>query len=188
MLSAMNLSIIWGDNPQYWQWYSNFHYLCVSLVVMTRWDDNGQLLPCVMKVWKSSETSRCMLVRDSWQNEYSCIISKNSSAYIVFKKVDKCYGFQNVAIEAAVGMVGQEPSRRFICFSEAIRRGRRNVVKPKQREDGWMEIELGEFFNEGGLMSSDEIEMSALENKRLNWMGGLIIQGIEIRPAKSPLK
>lgn len=57
MLSAMNLSIIWGDTPNYWQWIpipeSRFlHYLCGSLVVMTRWDDtdSGKLLPCIMKV------------------------------------------------------------------------------------------------------------------------------------------
>lgn len=88
-------------------------------------------------------------------------------------------------------MVGQEASRRYICFDEAIdgefqrvERGMRPLVKPEEREDGWMEIELGEFFNEGELMNSEEIEMGGLETKRLNGKYGLIIQGIEIRPAK----
>lgn len=110
------------------------------------------------------------------------------SVYIVFKKADQCYGFEDMAIEAGVGVVGQEASNRFICFDSAnLRRGRgrRNLVKPIEREDGWMEIELGVFFNEGGLMNSiDEIEMSALETKRLHWKRGLIIHGIEIRPSK----
>ncbi|CAD5317926.1 unnamed protein product [Arabidopsis thaliana] len=44
---------------------------------------------------------------------------------------------------------------------------------------GVMEIELGEFFNEGGLGNSDEIEMSALEcPEQPYWKCGLIIQGI----------
>ncbi|CAE6075191.1 unnamed protein product [Arabidopsis arenosa] len=54
-----------------------------------------------------------------------------------------------------------------------------------RRQDVWMEIELGEFFNEGGLIDGDEIKMSALEShEQLHWKCGLIIQGIEIRPTK----
>lgn len=163
MLSAMNLSIIWGDNPQYWQWIP---------IPESRFEKVAKLRDVCWFEIRGRTNTRVLSPRTRY------------SAYIVFKGVDKCYGFQNVAIEAAVGVVGQEPSRRLICFSEAIRRGRRNVVKPKQREDGWMEIELGEFFNDGGIMDNDEIEMSALETKQLNWKCGLIIQGIEIRPAK----
>lgn len=44
-----------------------------------------------------------------------------------------------------------------------------------------MEIELGEFFNEEG--DSGEFEISVLEVKCLNWKSGLIVEGIEIRPA-----
>lgn len=113
------------------------------------------------------------------------------SAYIVFKEANRCNGFEDVAIEARVGVVGQEATRRLICFDSATdgqnrrrRRGRRNLVKPEERGDGWMEIELGEFFIEGGLTNCDEIEMSVLETKQLHWKGGLIIHGIEIRPSK----
>ncbi|CAH8266514.1 unnamed protein product [Arabidopsis lyrata] len=164
MISAMNLSIIWGDTPHYWQWIP---------IPESRFEKVAKLVDVCWFEIRGRTNARVLSPRTRY------------SAYIVFKKVE-CYGFQNVAIEAAVGVVGQEPSRRFICFDEAIRRygGRRNFVKPKEREDGWMEIELGEFFIEGGIMNSDEIEMSALETKLLNWKCGLIIQGIEIRPAK----
>ncbi|KAF2531702.1 hypothetical protein F2Q70_00031715 [Brassica cretica] len=56
-------------------------------------------------------------------------------------------------------------------------------IYPQEREDGWMEVELGEFFTGGDMMDSHEIEMSALETRELGWKRGLIIQGIEIRPA-----
>jgi len=113
------------------------------------------------------------------------------SAYIVYKKLNICYGFENVAVEVVVGVVGQdleESCRRYICFDETMdeqfrRRDRgKNLVKPERRKDGWMEIKIGEFFNEGGLLNDDEIEMVALEAKQRHWKRGLIIQGIEIRP------
>ncbi|CAA7043797.1 unnamed protein product [Microthlaspi erraticum] len=110
------------------------------------------------------------------------------SAHIVFLKEEYSYGFKGLAVEAGVGLVGKEASTRFVCFDasengEVIRkRRRRNVVKPEKRKDGWMEIELGEFFNEGGL-NGDEIEMSVLETKLLHWKRGLVFLGIEIRPS-----
>lgn len=107
------------------------------------------------------------------------------SVYVVFKKADICRGFKDVALEAVVWVEGHEASRSFIYFDmRANGRGlRKNILKPEAREDGWMETELGEFFNEGEL-NSDEIEMSALECCYSLWKRGLIILGIEIRPAK----
>ena len=52
---------------------------------------------------------------------------------------------------------------------------------PKERGDGWWEIELGEFFN-GGEDDGGEVEMSVLEVEGGNWKGGIVVQGIEIRP------
>lgn len=50
---------------------------------------------------------------------------------------------------------------------------------PKEREDGWLEVQLGEFFHDG---VDGELEMSVLEIKGGQWKGGLLIQGVEIRP------
>ncbi|KOM30024.1 hypothetical protein LR48_Vigan845s005200 [Vigna angularis] len=51
---------------------------------------------------------------------------------------------------------------------------------PKERGDGWMEVELGDFFNDGE--DDKEVEMGACEIKSGDWKGGLVLQGIEIRP------
>lgn len=51
---------------------------------------------------------------------------------------------------------------------------------PKERGDGWMEVELGDFFNDGE--DDKEVEMGVCEIKSGDWKGGLIVQGIEIRP------
>ncbi|KFK33435.1 hypothetical protein AALP_AA5G013300 [Arabis alpina] len=165
MLSAMSLSITWGDTLQYWQWIT---------VPETRFEKVAELMDvCWFEI-----RGRIYIRGLSPRTRYS--------AYIVFKRANQCYGFENVAIEAGVGVVGEEATKRLIGFGKNRRRGRgrRNLVKPEEREDGWMEIELGDFVVEGELTNSDEIEMSVLETKQLHWKRGLIIHGIEIRPSK----
>ncbi|KAF8392009.1 hypothetical protein HHK36_022349 [Tetracentron sinense] len=51
---------------------------------------------------------------------------------------------------------------------------------PRERGDGWMEIEMGEFFNDRG--DDGDVEMSLMEVDNGEWKSGLIIQGIELRP------
>jgi hypothetical protein len=48
-----------------------------------------------------------------------------------------------------------------------------------EREDGWLEIELGEFFSGE---NDEEVKMSLMEVKGHHLKGGLIIEGIEVRP------
>ncbi|XP_059310074.1 putative F-box protein PP2-B12 [Lycium ferocissimum] len=50
---------------------------------------------------------------------------------------------------------------------------------PKLRDDGWFELELGEFFTEN---EDDCIEMKMQEPQRGFPKRGLIVEGIEIRP------
>lgn len=49
---------------------------------------------------------------------------------------------------------------------------------PFKREDGWMEIEMGEFFSGH---KDQEVNMSLMEVS-YQLKGGLIIEGIQIRP------
>ncbi|KAG6494935.1 hypothetical protein ZIOFF_042720 [Zingiber officinale] len=48
------------------------------------------------------------------------------------------------------------------------------------RDNGWMEVALGEFYNEKG--EDGEVVISFTEIKGGHWKKGLIVQGIEIRP------
>ncbi|KAJ4776286.1 F-box protein [Rhynchospora pubera] len=50
---------------------------------------------------------------------------------------------------------------------------------PKERRDGWMEVEIGEFYNENG--DDGEVEIRLKEKDTQYWKG-LIVQGLEIRP------
>ncbi|KAG1359727.1 F-box protein [Cocos nucifera] len=53
---------------------------------------------------------------------------------------------------------------------------------PRARADGWMEMEMGEFYNDEG--EDGEVEMSLMEVEGGDCKSGLIIQGIEMRPKK----
>lgn len=109
------------------------------------------------------------------------------SVYIVFKTKHGCPGLGDLPVEVKVGLVGQEASQKLIYFVGPTNRRRdqerRDVTRPKEREDGWMEAELGEFFNEA---SCDDVEVSVVEIKSPYWKRGLIIQGIEFRPTQNP--
>ncbi|KAJ0623940.1 putative phloem protein [Helianthus annuus] len=50
---------------------------------------------------------------------------------------------------------------------------------PRKRTDGWMEIELGKFYND---KTDGEIDIRFTEISELYWKSGLIVEGIDIRP------
>ncbi|XWS42924.1 hypothetical protein CRYUN_Cryun16bG0055500 [Craigia yunnanensis] len=187
MLSARDLFIVWSDTPTYWRWVS---------VPESRFEEVAELISvCWLEI--RGKISISIL---SPMTHYK--------AYLVFKATTGAYGFDYQPVEVSVGLVGTEVSKRTAYLdAERSRRQRYQTVPrriglfsrrrflgmqasvtprasddqyPKGRVDGWLEIELGEFFNEGCI--DGELEMSLLEVKAGHWKGGLVIQGIEIRP------
>lgn len=108
------------------------------------------------------------------------------SVYIVFKTKNGCPGLGDIPVEVSVGLVGQESSQKLIYFVGPVDRRRdrerRDVTRPEERRDGWMEAELGEFYNEA---CCDDTSVSVVEIKSPYWKRGLIIQGFEFRPTKN---
>ncbi|VVB03877.1 unnamed protein product [Arabis nemorensis] len=107
-------------------------------------------------------------------------------AYVVYKIRNRRHGLRDLPIQVGVGFKGQEKPKKFICFDESTNKikewPKRELMKSEKREDGWIEAEIGDFFNEGGLMGFDEIEVSIVDITSPNWKCGVIIQGIEFRP------
>ncbi|KAK4725944.1 hypothetical protein R3W88_030861 [Solanum pinnatisectum] len=58
-------------------------------------------------------------------------------------------------------------------------RGPRETL-PFKRADGWMELKMGDFFNDAG--EDGYVDARLMETKKLNEKGGLIVQGVEFRP------
>ncbi|KAK8301590.1 hypothetical protein V6Z12_D04G031700 [Gossypium hirsutum] len=171
MLSPRDLSIIWSDTPDYWRWVS---------IPEARFDEVAELLHvCWFEI-----RGRISISMLSPMTHYK--------AYLVFQ-ANNVYGFDYHPVNLSVGVVGTEGSKRSAYLQP--KKGRRRLYSqireeqptpgddvqfPKARVDRWLEVEMGEFFNEG-CVDDGELEMSAVEIEGGNWKGSLIFQGIEIR-------
>ncbi|TYI31211.1 hypothetical protein ES332_A05G437900v1 [Gossypium tomentosum] len=157
MLSPRDLSIIRSGPPGYRRWISTRG---------ARFDEVAVLLHvCWFEI-----RGRISISMLSAMTHYK--------AYLVYK-VRNVYGFQFYPVKLNVGVVGTEGSKRVAYL---LPRGRppNDVQFPKARVDRWLEVEMGEFFNEE-CVDDGELEMSALEMEGCNRKGDLILQGIEIR-------
>jgi len=133
-------------------------------------------------------------------------------AYLVFKqRSGGAYGFYNQPVEVSVegrrrtvyleeaetprrpreqivpGIFSRVRSRFLDSFDAAPPPPPPNAKGggeyPKERSDGWMEVELGDFFNVGGEKEKEkEVEIGVYEVKSGGWKAGILVQGIEIRP------
>lgn len=220
MLAATELSITWGDTPEYWTWTS---------IPESRFSEVAFLNEvCWFEVKGKIDTDMLSL-----RTKYA--------AYLVFDRRDS-YGFENVEVKSSVGIIGseateniiyldkdaseedtedelvsiqnvrswindtltqlyssQEPDKELVSFEDVRTWMNKNIFQlhsshepqepgvstksdgpyPNMRKDAWVEIELGEFFNEGGENMELEIAIKQFDG---HWKQGLIIEGIEIRP------
>ncbi|PSR98453.1 F-box protein [Actinidia chinensis var. chinensis] len=173
MIGARALTIIWGSSPQYWKW--------MSLPDQSRFSEVATLRAvCWLDIRGKLET-RFLSPKTTY------------IAYLVFKVAGNENGLANLPAKAWVRVVGERAgdddwdedettSSVYLKFRQRRRvsRAAQNGVLPQGREDGWMEVELGEFFNDGG--ENGEVRMRLMETKRLNLKSGLIVEGIELRP------
>uniref|UniRef100_A0A0E0NMN5 F-box domain-containing protein n=1 Tax=Oryza rufipogon TaxID=4529 RepID=A0A0E0NMN5_ORYRU len=122
----------------------------------------------------------------------------NYAAYIVFVVVEDSFGLATI-LDASVSVGGSLCTTRQVCFDstsslsadehfvedniEVPQDG--SVILPQERDDGWMELEVGEFFHNEEC--NGDVCFSVLEAEDGRWLSkrGLVVQGIEIRPKKS---
>ncbi|XP_039157033.1 F-box protein PP2-B11-like isoform X3 [Eucalyptus grandis] len=184
MVGARDLSIVWGDTPSSWRW-SSFHvsrFPEVAELIRARW----------LEVHAKMETR--LLSADTYY-----------AAYFIFKFVHGNYGFETQAVEVSIscGSAGeqcyvyfdpdgrmrqqyqtvQERSPHIFRDATAVRvLQAREKKAPRDRGDGWKEINLGEFFVDDP--PTGEVQISLMDVKSLKWKSGLVIQGIELRPTQ----
>ncbi|KAM3346891.1 hypothetical protein ACQJBY_021087 [Aegilops geniculata] len=138
------------------------------------------------------------------------MLSQNTTyvAYMVFKLGPRFYSFDFPFQEASFGVTGSQSTRQ-VCLQGYVEGGdgadvpprkhivpssysiynhdavppQKNVVFPRKKADGWMEVELGEFHNEGG---DGEVSISLTETTKPK--SGLIVWGIVIRSKQQKKK
>ena len=99
-------------------------------------------------------------------------------AYLVYKFATSRSGFEKKPVDLHVEL--SDAGRTFRVFLDPSA----NIPQfSREREDGWMEVKLGEFFNEHGDDGKAICSLREVDNyipKK-----GLIIEGIDIRPKDS---
>lgn len=130
------------------------------------------------------------------------MLSQNTmyGAYLIMKISDRAYGLDSEAAEISIEIGGRQASKgkaylgskqksdssvlvdgmEMMVTSKLIDKGGENEQIPCEKEDGWVEIELGKFFN--GVCDDDEVKMSLKEVKGYQLKGGIIVEGMEVRP------
>ncbi|CAN4111035.1 unnamed protein product [Withania somnifera] len=180
VISAKELSILYGDEPDHWNWKNNPE---------SRFTEVAELKTiCRLEIQGKMKTGD---------------LSPNTTygAYVLMKISDGSFGLDSIPSEISIS-VGDEESVSSSAYlrhprnkkkeqmESLLYRNRVETLKarvnkgeermPRERADGWLEIELGEFFNGGN--GDEEIVMKLMEVKGYHVKGGLVIEGIELRP------
>ncbi|XP_047159429.1 F-box protein PP2-B10-like [Vigna umbellata] len=156
MLAARALSIVWGGTEQYWNWTT----------------DPDSRFPEVAEL-----RDVCWLEIRGVFNTLTLSPDTQYAAYFVFKMINPS-GFRNRRVEVSVDFNGDDTKN--VCLDGSSDGTRvAGLQRPSLRSDGWLEIEMGDFFNVG---LEDEVQMSVKEVKGGNWKSGLFVEGIEVRP------
>ncbi|KAI3883915.1 hypothetical protein MKX03_017378 [Papaver bracteatum] len=190
LLGARELSIADGNNPLCWSWKlapeSRF-----SEVTVLRSITNLKICGKIQTSMLSPETTY--------------------AAYLILKFEEWAYGLDSIPSELLIRENdGNSSNKGFaylsrdndkkkqqmkqLFFANRMQLMRSKVIMEedqgkemrvfRDRNDGWMEIELGEFYlgKCGKNDHNKEVKMSLMEVKGGQLKGGLIVQGIEVRP------
>ncbi|KMZ71929.1 F-box protein PP2-B1 [Zostera marina] len=184
MLSAEKLYIVWGDTPEYWIWHP---------LPQSRFSKVAEL---VNVCWFS--VSGTVRSGDLQANT-------NYTAYLIYKFSPGSYGFRKDHHETRVKIAGEVICDEILYLlqptpppptttttsmltignlnwrQESFSRLEEVKYFPKERDDDWMEIELGEFLNGE---EEEEIKIHLRETESGCWKRGIIIEGIEFKPTK----
>ncbi|XP_076902722.1 F-box protein PP2-B15-like [Bidens hawaiensis] len=180
MLSARELYIAWSTNPLFWCW---------KPVIQSRF---AEIVELRMTSW--------LEIKGKINTRFLSPNTMYKAYLIVQVSHHRAYGLDVIPCEASVE-VGELCSRGTVILSQNACTKRpsehvcdENKVKDGSgsrfedavsrvgcdREDGWLEIELGEFYNQG--MCEKEVKMSLREVNGVHLKGGLVVEALEIRP------
>ncbi|KAJ4867660.1 F-box protein PP2-B15 [Raphanus sativus] len=185
VLSARDLSITWSDQRHYWFW---------SRRADSRFSEAVQLMVTNWLEIKGKIQTGALSPNTSYE------------AYLIMKVTERAYGLELVPAETWVKVGNGKKQIKSSYLSrlsnkkqqmERLFYGHRVAKKdeafgsrrrePRVRDDGWMEIEIGEFETgrEGGGDDDKEVVMSLTEVIGYQLKGGIVIDGIEVRPKPS---
>jgi len=102
------------------------------------------------------------------------------AAFLVFKMVNAS-GFHYHPTVTSFAISGGSTNTKYVCLDLNVKDNcLRELQCPKVRSDGWLEIEMGEFFNSG--LKEEQVQIKVMETTSHIQKCGFILEGIELRP------
>ncbi|KDO70549.1 hypothetical protein CISIN_1g039003mg [Citrus sinensis] len=180
VLSARELSITWSDRPEYWSWKPSLksRFLEVAELRMISW----------LEIEGKIRTH--MLSPNTMYRAYLLINITHRAHGLDLLPSDTFLEMGNQIISANTAYLSCKDKKKHqmecLFYGNRTQRTKSRVIEgderfARERDDGWMEIELGEFFS-GDEEGDQEVKMSLREIKGYQLKGGLVIEGIEVRP------
>ncbi|KAD5960443.1 hypothetical protein E3N88_11915 [Mikania micrantha] len=161
LVGARDLSIIWGNDTRYWVWAN---------VPESRFEEVA-ILRAVWWLDIYGKLSSVMLSPNTTYAAYLVFRIRNSSRLSVPAKTILDFG--GIRTET-INVFLQRPELWMGAPAPAP------APAPAMRNDGWMDIKLGEFYYHDG--DEGEVGMMFQEPDNYGCKHGLIVEGIEIRP------
>ncbi|XP_047956290.1 F-box protein VBF-like [Salvia hispanica] len=177
ILSAADLSIFHSNNNN-WTWKS---------IPESRFDKVGEV----------KEAER-LEIEGKIRSE-ALSPETNYGAYLLFKISEDAYGLNSIPCETFIASGDRLLATNTATLDDTINRplhalfygNRLHKMKervglntapaaPSKRQDGWLEIHIGDFFI--GAADTGNITMAVTEIKGHQLKGGLIVEGIHVRP------
>ncbi|KAK4804859.1 hypothetical protein SAY86_004676 [Trapa natans] len=156
MVFARDLSIIWGDTPQYWRWIK------IKGMSGTDSQEETELVElqrvCWLEIRGRYETSE-LLPETTYSVIFEILIRANYSS----------------GWEAPVNL-------RLVLPDGTKQEGKLNLHE--QPKDKWLDIPAGEIRMASWSGDSEIIEFSMYETENLNWKSGLVVKGVRFQPRK----
>ncbi|KAJ8547113.1 hypothetical protein K7X08_010699 [Anisodus acutangulus] len=164
LLSARQLTISFSDTQLFWEHTSDADSRFPEVVFLNGVD----LLDIRGKIGTRALSTRT-----------------NYAAYLVFKISERYHGLEST--NAMVRFVNQqsedEAEERATVVILAARAPRHLKGRlPEKRTDGWLEVEIGNFYNGGSSHDNGDVEARLLDSRPSHAKSGLIIEGVEFRP------
>ncbi|KAJ1686195.1 hypothetical protein LUZ63_017585 [Rhynchospora breviuscula] len=174
MIAARALEFVWGEDESYWKWIplSNSRFSEGILLHEVCWLEIRAKIKC-----------RVLSARTAY------------AAYLIFSMEEGANWLDTTLQKSSIIMNGMTVSKHWICLDPKGSMRRRhaqhirnsdkvgpNVKVPEDRDDGWKEIEIGRFYISDG--HDEEVQVKLMEVRGVDWVSGLLLQGIEFRPLK----
>lgn len=157
-LEARSLYIPHKTNPQHWIW---------------TWDSGHEVVELQKVYWleiKGMVDTSCLL-------KMTCY-----SAYFVFKLKQRTQWIHTAltSVRYLKDKGSYSESRRCQVFLTKSESSKDPGQFPNIRQDGWMEIKIGDFYVTSG--NEGEVEMRLWNTENKYGKSGLIVRGVDVRP------